>query len=129
MAATPSTPARPGLVKLETVRQEYEKLALSSSEESVSFDQVLISDNNLQRLEGIQRFNSRLMATKAESPTGHIFINGKHAPMGGVCPILRTCKDMLMQRVQAMDDDGAVRVDYTARSASGAREWVKIDPS
>jgi len=86
IAATPSTPASPGIVKLQTVRQAYEQLAASSSKDSVPLDEILSSDDDSSRLEQTVKYTERLMATRDESAPGHLFINGKYAPMGGVRP-------------------------------------------
>lgn len=80
---SPGTPANPGVVKLETVRKHYEALAASSNKTSIPFDEVLSNDGDAERLQRSLSYAARLMATKAESIPGHLFINGKHTPMGG----------------------------------------------
>lgn len=73
-------------MKLETVRQAYTRLVESSTKKFIPLDDILASDEDATRLELIQKYNSRLMATKGESAPGHLFINGRYASMGGVRP-------------------------------------------
>jgi hypothetical protein len=86
---TPGTVAVPGVVRLETVKQAYEATAADSSKASLSFDELLQSSELEEKLEANKKYTTRLMATKEDSPTGHLFINGKHFPMGGVSGLNR----------------------------------------
>jgi len=36
------------------------------------------------KLDANRKYTTRLLATKDESATGHLFVNGRHTPMSGV---------------------------------------------
>ena len=81
---TPSTPAVPGVIHLSTVREAYDAAAAVSQKPSLRFDEMLASFDFDTKLDANSKFTSRLLATKEESPTGHLFVNGRHVPMNGV---------------------------------------------
>lgn len=72
------------MVKLDTVREAYESVAESRSKPSISFDELLSSSDFDDKLDSSSKYMKRLLATKEESATGHLFINGKHYPMTAV---------------------------------------------
>lgn len=84
MAKTPSTPASPGVVQLDTVRQAYEMAASRSKKPALPFEEMLSLSDYAERLDANSKYTSRIMATKEDSTTGHLFVNGKHVPMSGV---------------------------------------------
>jgi hypothetical protein len=77
---TPSTPIQSGVVKLSVARLAYERLQTTSDKESLPFQSVM----GLENLEKVSSYQNRLLATKLESATGHMFINGKHYPFSNV---------------------------------------------
>lgn len=84
VADTPSTPASPGVVQIDTVRKAYEAAASRSKKPALPFEEMLSQSDFDDRLDANSMYTSRIMATKEDSPTGHLFINGKHVPMSGV---------------------------------------------
>lgn len=84
VANTPSTPASPGIVQLDTVRQAYELAASRSKKPALPFEEMLSQSDFDERLNANFKYTSRIMATKEDSASGHLFINGKHVPMSGV---------------------------------------------
>ncbi|ORY32220.1 UDP-glucose:Glyco protein glucosyltransferase-domain-containing protein [Naematelia encephala] len=83
VSQTPSTAITPGIVNLSIVRQAYEAIADGSDKPSLPFDTVIASNESDIQLRLIDVYNARLKATIQESPAGHLFVNGKHAPMTG----------------------------------------------
>lgn len=69
---------------MDTLRQAYEQLSNDSEKISLPFEDVVGNDAMADVLSKVQAYTSRLLATKAESAPGHLFINGKHVLMGGV---------------------------------------------
>lgn len=67
------------------VRYAYEMVATASGKEHLAFDEMLSSDVLETQLEGIKAYSDRVAATKAESESGHLFINGQHFNLNGVC--------------------------------------------
>jgi UDP-glucose:glycoprotein glucosyltransferase len=66
------------------VKEAYAAIAAVSKKPALPFDEMLGTFDFDIKLEANNKFTSRLLATKEESPTGHIFVNGRHAPMNGV---------------------------------------------
>jgi UDP-glucose:glycoprotein glucosyltransferase len=80
---------RPGQVKLESARRLYELFAadLNPKKAPLPFDEVIAGSAQAgvqEQLQSIALYTSRIAATKKESESGHLFINGKHVPLGGV---------------------------------------------
>jgi hypothetical protein len=60
---------------------------MSPKKTLLSFDDVIAGVEGAdftQQLNNIHLYTTRLAATKKESEAGHLFINGKHVPLGGV---------------------------------------------
>jgi UDP-glucose:glycoprotein glucosyltransferase len=70
------------VVKLDVVRSIYERYAADLSKPVLGFNDVIAQDE--PRIPLIEKYGYRLLATKEESPAGHLFINGKHTVLGGV---------------------------------------------
>ncbi|WWD15785.1 hypothetical protein CI109_100209 [Kwoniella shandongensis] len=79
----PSTLTAPGTVTLEHARKAYDILAAESTKAALPFDEVIASEDYDHHLAQTAEYMSRLLATKEESKSGHLFINGKHTLMGG----------------------------------------------
>lgn len=86
---TPGTPAVPGVISLSIVQQTYDMIADLSKKPALPFNEMLASFDSDSKLEANRNFTSRLLATKEESPTGHLFVNGRHTPMSGVSYTVR----------------------------------------
>ena len=84
MAQTPGTPAAPGIIQLSVVRQAYDAIAQDSQKPALSFEDMLASVDLDDKLDANRKYTTRLLATKDESATGHLFVNGRHTPMSGV---------------------------------------------
>ncbi|KAL7422173.1 killer toxin resistant protein [Cryptotrichosporon argae] len=78
VARTPQ--AATGPVDLGTAKSLYATVKSRSGKEALSFDDVLARPDDGQ-MTAIRHYLDRLVANKADSPSGHIFVNGKHAPM------------------------------------------------
>lgn len=81
---TPSTPAAPGIVKQSLLQNAYERLQADSAKDTLPFDAVIGSDSQVEKMELARQYQTRLLATKDESPSGHLFINGKYYPFANV---------------------------------------------
>ncbi|WVR05054.1 hypothetical protein IAU60_002066 [Kwoniella sp. DSM 27419] len=81
-STTPSSPTVPGVVTLDHVRQAYNLLAADSTKASLPFEEVLSNELYDPHMERTEAYMTRLLATKEESPAGHLFVNGKHTTMG-----------------------------------------------
>ena len=81
---TPRTAASPGIVTLETLRFAYEVIAEESGKDHISFDELVGPEYDMESIEAIRRYTTRLAATKQESEQGHIFLNGKYFPASAV---------------------------------------------
>lgn len=84
MATTPSTPSAPGIVKQSLLRNAYERLQADSTKDTLSFEAVIGSDSQVEKIELARQYQERLLATIEESPSGHLFINGKYYPFANV---------------------------------------------
>lgn len=84
MNSTPSSPSAPGVVRLETARFLYDRMAASSGKTGLPFDEAITSGIEAETLDKASKYMHRLAATKQESPLGHVFINGKYSSMAGV---------------------------------------------
>lgn len=74
---SPTSSSSP-IVKLQLVQNAYERLQADSTKETLPFERVIASDSQANKLELAQQYQTRLLATKSESPSGHMFINGKY---------------------------------------------------
>ncbi|WRT66985.1 uncharacterized protein IL334_003951 [Kwoniella shivajii] len=83
ISMTPHTPATPGIVKLDSVREAYDSLVHPSTKAALPFDELLSTELYDPHLEKTEAYMARLMATKEESSQGHLFVNGRHTIMGG----------------------------------------------
>jgi UDP-glucose:glycoprotein glucosyltransferase len=81
---TPTTTSDPGVVTLPLARNAYERLQVASPKETLSFDQVIGPASLSEEVQKVSSYQVRLLATKAESPSGHMFVNGKYYPFANV---------------------------------------------
>ncbi|WVQ78198.1 hypothetical protein IAT38_000281 [Cryptococcus sp. DSM 104549] len=131
--ATPRTATGPGTVTLDTVRQAYESLAATSTKACLAFDDVLSNDDYDSHLAATDSYLTRLMATKAESPSGHLFMNGKHTTAGPHWPTTVT-SDLAAQltylqeqiMLGAVPDDDISTFFYDLPSTSKRRSKLVI---
>lgn len=86
MSLSPPTPGKVSKVTIDMLRQAYDAARSDSSKESLSFDELLAEPLDEIWLKTIQHYTSRLGATKADGPDGHVFVNGKYSPMTPVSP-------------------------------------------
>ncbi|WVQ98589.1 hypothetical protein IAU59_005718 [Kwoniella sp. CBS 9459] len=82
VSVTPSSPAAPGTISLDSVKKAYDLLAAESTKTALPFEEILSSELYDAHLEKTESYMNRLLATKEESPIGHLFVNGKHTVMG-----------------------------------------------
>ena len=68
---------------------------------ALSFDDITQSKDYEDVISAIKSYNERLFATKAESPTGHLFVNGKHVEMNGVSKSMYSCQFTLLTPAMA----------------------------
>lgn len=66
------------------MRRIYEKYAENSKKPALPFEQALTSEQDEDVMKYTENYMERLQATKVESPSGHLFVNGKYVPMAGV---------------------------------------------
>lgn len=81
---SPSTSSGPGVVKLSLAQNAYERLQSASTKDSLSFEEVIGSNSMSETLQKVASYQQRLLATRSESPNGHLFINGKYHPFANV---------------------------------------------
>jgi UDP-glucose:glycoprotein glucosyltransferase len=81
---TPATASDPGLVRLSLAQNAYERLQAASPKDTLPFDQVIGPNSLSEELQKVSSYQTRLLATKAESPSGHMFVNGKYYPFANV---------------------------------------------
>lgn len=81
---TPSTPIKPGIVNIHTVKIAYEKAAGESSKQTKPFDEILQDPLEDDLASKISKYSSRLLVSREEAPNGHMFVNGKYHLFGGV---------------------------------------------
>lgn len=84
---TPASASDPGVVKLSLAQNAYERLQSASPKDSLPFDQVIGSNSLSEEVQKVSSYQTRLLATKSESPTGHMFVNGKYFPFANVSEI------------------------------------------
>jgi hypothetical protein len=96
LASTPGTPSSPGVVRLETARFLYDRMAALSTKSALSFEEVIAPGSLSETLEKTGKYLHRLLATKEESPEGHLFANGKYIPMAGVSFLFVPTRPLLM---------------------------------
>lgn len=60
------------------LQNAYERLQADSTKDSLPFERVIASDSEADKTELASQYQTRLLATKGESPSGHLFINGKY---------------------------------------------------
>ena len=70
---------------MEILRFAYETTAQSSQKDSLSFNQVINGEGEEHEAFN-ERYTSRLLATREEAPSGHVFLNGKYMIMSPVSP-------------------------------------------
>lgn len=95
MSLSPPTPGKVSKVTLDMLRQAYDSVRAKSSKESLSFDELVAEPLDEIWLKTIQHYTSRLGATKADGPDGHVFVNGKYSPMSPVRPNTSTARPSL----------------------------------
>jgi len=103
---TPSTSSGPGVVKLSLAQNAYERLQSGSTKESLTFEEVIGTTSMSETLQKVASYQQRLLATKSESPNGHLFINGKHHPFANVRTQTQPTADNI-----ALDVLGPKRID------------------
>ena len=81
---TPATASDPGLVRLSLGQNAYERLQAASPKDTLPFDQVIGPNSLSEEVQNVSAYQTRLLATKSESPSGHMFINGKYYPFANV---------------------------------------------
>jgi UDP-glucose:glycoprotein glucosyltransferase len=81
---TPATTSDPGVVELPLARNAYERLQAASPKDTLPFDQVIGPSSFSEEVQKVSSYQTRLLATKAESPSGHMFVNGKYYPFANV---------------------------------------------
>lgn len=77
---TPSTPEAPGTVNLYIAQAAYDRIATSSGKYHMTFDEVTSRIEDEEELAKHKQYTSRLLATRQENPSGHVFVNGRYAP-------------------------------------------------
>jgi UDP-glucose:glycoprotein glucosyltransferase len=58
----------------------YERIAAASGKAHLPFEEVINQVEDEEQLAKYKQYTSRLLATRQESPHGHVFVNGKYAP-------------------------------------------------
>ena len=84
LKVTHSTPSSPGKVKLDTAERAYRWISAQLDKELLPFEQVIRLSDLDEQMAKVESYMTRLSATREDSPVGHLFINGKHTPCGGV---------------------------------------------
>jgi hypothetical protein len=103
---TPSTSFGPGVIKLSLAQNAYERLQAASTKDSLAFEEVIGPNSMSEVLQKVSSYQQRLLATKSESSSGHLFINGKYHSFANVSSHLCTKADDT-----ALDISGSERVD------------------
>ena len=75
---TPATASEPGVVKLSLAQNAYERLQAVSTKATLPFDRVVGASSLSEESQKVSSYQNRLLATKSESASGHMFINGKY---------------------------------------------------
>ena len=88
---TPTTASEPDVVRLSFAQNAYERLQAANSKDTLPFDQVIGPASLSEEVQKVSSYQTRLLATKAESLSGHMFVNGKYYPFANVCEILGHC--------------------------------------
>ena len=88
---TPTTASEPDVVRLSLAQNAYERLQAANSKDTLPFDQVIGSASLSEEVQKVSSYQTRLLATKAESLSGHMFVNGKYYPFANVREILGHC--------------------------------------
>jgi UDP-glucose:glycoprotein glucosyltransferase len=81
---TPATASDPGVGRLSLAQNAYERLQAASPKDTLPFDQVIGTSSLSEELQKVSSYQNRLLATKSESASGHMFVNGKYYPFASV---------------------------------------------
>lgn len=74
----PNVPGGAKTIPIEQIKDLYEQLRTQVNVESKSFEEVGSLPELDERLEKAKAYATRLSATPADSPIGHVFVNGKY---------------------------------------------------
>jgi UDP-glucose:glycoprotein glucosyltransferase len=88
---TPATASDPGVVRLSLAQNAYERLQAASPKDTLPFDQVIGTSCLSEEVQKVSSYQTRLLATKVESPSGHMFVNGKYYPFANVSKTDNCC--------------------------------------
>ena len=116
---SPSTSSGPGVVKLSLAQNAYERLQSASTKDSLSFEEVIGSNSMSETLQKVASYQQRLLATKSESPNGHLFINGKYHPFANVRTQPQAIADSIALDILGSERIGESSIIPTGTAAIG----------